>query len=120
VPPELTEEDKAAGLVVNSPKFRNRIAENTIGAMQKARLYPLHDPANVKLINSGNLEDDFEKLAEVDWIIEAVPETLEIKQPLFERLESVHRKGQLVSPNTFKPAIRAVIPHSFNSFRISS
>jgi len=59
VPPELTEEDKAAGLVVNSPKFRNRIAENAIGAMQKARLCPLHDPANVKLINSGNLENDF-------------------------------------------------------------
>jgi 3-hydroxyacyl-CoA dehydrogenase len=60
------------------------------------------------LINPGNLEDDFEKLAAVDWIIEAAPETLEIKQPLFERLESIHRKGQIVSSNTSGIALKEI------------
>lgn len=108
VPPELTKQDKAAGLDVNSPKFRSRIAQNAIGAMPKARLCPLYDPASVKLINPGNLEDDFEKLTDVDWIIEAAPEMLEIKQPLFERLESICKKGQIVSSNTSGIALKEI------------
>jgi 3-hydroxyacyl-CoA dehydrogenase len=31
----------------------------------------------------GNLEDDLEKLTDVDWIIEVVVENLEIKKNLF-------------------------------------
>lgn len=107
-PPGLTEEDKAAGLDVDSLKFRNRIAKNAIDAMPKTRLCPLYDPASVKLVTPGNLEDDFEKLSEVDWIIEAVPEGLEIKQPLFERLESICKKGQIVSSNTSGIALEEI------------
>lgn len=100
VPPELSDEDKALGLTVENSKFRNRIAQDAIKAMPKARLSPLYDPDSVKLITGGNIEDDFDKLADVDWIIEAAPEKLELKQQLLKRLESIHRKGQIVSSNT--------------------
>jgi 3-hydroxyacyl-CoA dehydrogenase len=100
VPAELSQEEKAKGIDKNSPKFRNRIAADAIKAMAKAKLSPLYDPDSAKLIGPGNIEDDFDKLADVDWIIEAVPEKLKIKRSLFERLESVHHKGQIVSSNT--------------------
>ena len=39
---------------------------------------------NLALIEAGNLEDDLERLADVDWIIEVVVENLDIKKKLFE------------------------------------
>ena len=40
---------------------------------------------NLALIEAGNLEDDLERLADVDWIIEVVVEKLDIKKKLFEK-----------------------------------
>ena len=40
---------------------------------------------NLALIEAGNLEDDLERLADVDWIIEVVVENLDIKRKLFEK-----------------------------------
>jgi 3-hydroxyacyl-CoA dehydrogenase len=108
VPSELTDQEKAKGLDLNSPQVRNRIAADAIQAMPKSRLTPLYVPESVSLITPGNLEDDFGKLAGVDWIIEVVPERLEIKRPLFERLEAIHRKGQIVSSNTSGIALSEV------------
>jgi 3-hydroxyacyl-CoA dehydrogenase len=100
VPPELTEEEKAREIDKKSPEFRSRIATDAIKAIPKMKLCPLYDPVDVKLITAGNIEDDFEKLGDTDWIIEAVFEKLEIKRPLFQRLQSIHHKGQIVSSNT--------------------
>jgi len=108
VPPELTEEDKAKGLDRNSSELRSRIAGNAIKAMAKAKPSALYDPGNIKLIAPGNIEDDFDKLTEADWIIEAVPEKLEIKHSLFKRLESIHHKGQIVSSNTSGIALNEI------------
>ena len=38
---------------------------------------------DVAHITIGNPEDDFEKLGQCDWIVEAVVEHLKIKQDLF-------------------------------------
>jgi len=108
VPSELTEQEKAKGLDKKSRQFRNRLAANAVNAMPKAKLCPLYDPADVKLIRPGNIEDDFEKLAEANWIIEAVPEKLELKRSLFERLESIHKTGQIVSSNTSGIALKEI------------
>ena len=35
---------------------------------------------NLALIEAGNLEDDLERLTDVDWIIEVVVENLDIKR----------------------------------------
>jgi 3-hydroxyacyl-CoA dehydrogenase len=108
VPSELTEEEKARGLDRSSPQFRSRIAADAVKAMPKARPAPLYLHESAALITPGNLDDDFDKLADVDWIIEAVPEQLEIKRPLFERLESIHREGQIVSSNTSGIALKDI------------
>jgi 3-hydroxyacyl-CoA dehydrogenase len=100
VPPEFTEDDKAKGLDENSPQFRNRIATDAIKAMPKMKLCPLYDPADAELITAGNTEDHFDKLSEVDWVIEAVFEKLDIKRFMFQRLESIHHEGQIISSNT--------------------
>jgi 3-hydroxyacyl-CoA dehydrogenase len=52
------------------------------------------------LVTPGNLEDDLWWLAEVDWIVEAVVENLEIKRSLYARLEPARKAGSIVSSNT--------------------
>ena len=55
---------------------------------------------NLALIEAGNLEDDLERLADVDWIIEVVVEKLDIKKKLFEKVDAVRKPGSIVSSNT--------------------
>jgi 3-hydroxyacyl-CoA dehydrogenase len=57
-------------------------------------------PTDADLISIGNLEDDFEKLADCDWIVEVVVENLKIKQDLLKRIEPVRKPGSIVSSNT--------------------
>ena len=52
------------------------------------------------LISAGNLEDDFDRLAAVDWVIEAIVENMEVKRGFFERLDAIRPQGQIVSSNT--------------------
>src|SRR3712207_3239885 len=48
----------------------------------------------------GNFEDDFERVGEADWVLEAIVEKLEPKRELMERVENVARDNALISSNT--------------------
>lgn len=79
---------------------RNAIAKAAIERFKKAQPSPLMSAAAAKLITPGNTEDDFDSLAECDWIVEAVIERLDIKQALYARLARVRKPGSVVSSNT--------------------
>ncbi|MDC3132663.1 3-hydroxyacyl-CoA dehydrogenase/enoyl-CoA hydratase family protein [Flavobacteriaceae bacterium] len=94
VPPNLAAEKS------NNPKARNSIVD---GALKKAignRLSPLYNKRFASRITTGNFDDDFEKIADADWIIEVVVERLDIKKQIFESVETHRKKGSLVSSNT--------------------
>jgi 3-hydroxyacyl-CoA dehydrogenase len=48
----------------------------------------------------GNFDDNLKRLAEVDWIIEAVVENLEIKRSLLKKVEAIRKPGTIVTTNT--------------------
>jgi 3-hydroxyacyl-CoA dehydrogenase len=48
----------------------------------------------------GNFDDDLKKLADVDWIVEAVVENLEIKRALLKKVDAVRKPGTMVTTNT--------------------
>src|SRR5215467_6462311 len=56
---------------------RNKIATAGLEAAKKSKPAAFMDAALSRLVTVGNFEDDLKKLAEVDWIIEAVVENLE-------------------------------------------
>ena len=68
--------------------------------LQKSEPAPLHQRGNVDLIETGTIEADFDKLAECDWIVEAVVERLDIKRDLYKRLDAVIRDDCIVTSNT--------------------
>ena len=61
---------------------------------------PSTAPKRRSLVTIGNIEDDLDKLGEVDWIIEAVIERLDIKQALYEKLEAVITPDTIITSNT--------------------
>ncbi|MBZ6078492.1 3-hydroxyacyl-CoA dehydrogenase/enoyl-CoA hydratase family protein [Microvirga puerhi] len=52
------------------------------------------------LVRTGNVSDHLHRLAEADWIVEAVIEDLAIKRDLYRRIETIRRPGTIVSSNT--------------------
>jgi len=55
---------------------------------------------NLKRISIGNIEDDLNKLADIDWIAEAIVERLDIKKALYKQIDAVRKPGSIVSSNT--------------------
>ena len=100
VPPELTDDDKKKGLTGESKPFRNKFGLNGLNVALKSKPASFYIPENAKLITIGNLEDDLEKLKNVDWIVEVVVERLDIKQRVFEKIETVLTPGTIITSNT--------------------
>jgi 3-hydroxyacyl-CoA dehydrogenase len=94
VPRDLSEEEK------NDPKARNRIVQSLYQRMAKARPANLARKDRGELITLGNLEDDFDLLADCDWIVEVIIEQLAPKQALMERIEAIRKPGSIISSNT--------------------
>ena len=95
VPPNLTDEEK------QDPKARNRFALGAIDAILKEkRIPPKYSKNDVAFITPGNMEDDLDKLGEVDWIVEVVPEDPKIKSATFEKIESQLKENTIITSNT--------------------
>src|SRR5581483_2722530 len=80
--------------------MRNKIAAGGLEAAKKSKPAAFFDPSLANLVTVGNFEDDLKKVAEVDWIIEAVVENLEIKRDLLKKVEAVRRPGTIITTNT--------------------
>jgi len=102
VTPDLTQNKK------NDHAERNKIVISGFEAILKSKPPLLMNRKDAELITLGNLEDDFEKLAECDWIVEVVIEKLEVKQNLFQRIEKVRKSDAIVSTNTSGLPLRAL------------
>src|ERR1017187_5500810 len=57
---------------------RNQVAASGLEAARKSKPAAFFEPSRAELVTLGNFEDDLERVREVDWIIEAVVEKLEI------------------------------------------
>jgi 3-hydroxyacyl-CoA dehydrogenase len=79
---------------------RNKIAAAGLDAAKKSKPAAFMEPSLARLVTVGNFEDDLKKLADVDWIIEAVVENLDIKQALLRKVEAVRKPGTIITTNT--------------------
>ncbi|MBC8330841.1 MAG: enoyl-CoA hydratase/isomerase family protein [Anaerolineae bacterium] len=100
VPRELTEAEKAKGLSLESPAVRNRIVNAGLQAAVKSRPASFFAKDIVEMVATGNLEDDFDVIAEADWVIEAIIENLKIKQDLMARIDAIRSEHCIISTNT--------------------
>ncbi|MDR6706211.1 3-hydroxyacyl-CoA dehydrogenase [Novosphingobium sp. 1748] len=86
--------------IVRDAADRNSVAAGAIERLKKAEPAAFMSKAAAKLVEAGNIDDDLGRVAECDWVIEAIVEKIELKHALYEKLESVRRPGTAVSSNT--------------------
>ncbi len=79
---------------------RSSVAAGHLKTALKSNPSPLYSKRFAKRIETGNFDDDLQRLGECDWIIEVIVERLDIKQQLFERIEAVRKLGTLITSNT--------------------
>lgn len=91
VPPKATETTRAV---------RDSIAAGALEKLKKAKPAAFTHVRNAALISVGNLEDDLDKVAGVDLIVEAIIERLDIKQALFTKLDALLTGDTIIASNT--------------------
>ena len=79
---------------------RNKIAMAGLEGARKAKPAAFMEPSLARFVTIGNFDDDLKKLADVDWIIEAVVENLDIKRTLLRKVEAIRKPRTIVTTNT--------------------
>lgn len=90
------------------PAKRNAVVLGGLNAMQKARPAQLLHPDDLRLIRTGNIDDDLEQVGGVDWVIEVVVERLDVKQDLMAKLAKLVGPQTIVTTNTSGLPIKAI------------
>ena len=92
VTPDLPKESKK--------NERDILVNKALNLALKSNPSPIYSKQFIRNIKTGNFEDDLDKIADSDWIIEVVIERLDIKKSLFEKVEKYRKKGSIITSNT--------------------
>jgi 3-hydroxyacyl-CoA dehydrogenase len=99
-PKELSAEEAAKGLTLESPAVRNRIVNVAFQQTLKSKPASLYQAGFAANIQVGNFEDNLSGISDADWIMEVVVENLAIKKSLYDRVEQFRTAGTLITSNT--------------------
>ncbi|MEM9665749.1 MAG: 3-hydroxyacyl-CoA dehydrogenase NAD-binding domain-containing protein [Bacteroidota bacterium] len=78
----------------------NGLVEGQFKKARKTKPDPFFTKAMAERITLGNFDEHFDRLGEVDWIIEVVVERLDIKHQVMRRIAEVAREDAVISTNT--------------------
>src|SRR5271170_2771233 len=87
------------GAAAGSPD-RDKIVRAGLEGAKKSKPAAFFTSALADKVAIGNFEDDLQRVAEADWIIEVVAENLEIKRKLLARVAQFRKPGAIVTTNT--------------------
>jgi 3-hydroxyacyl-CoA dehydrogenase len=96
---------------------KNKIVNEGWDRCVKAKPANLMSPDLKTLVKLGNLEDDFDVIAEADWVCEAVIENLKIKQDLMARIDPIRKPNAIISTNTSGIPVKAIAEGRSREFK---
>ena len=79
---------------------RNALGRSGLDRARKSKPASFSWSGAPALVEVGNLEDDLPRLAECDWIVEAIIENLDIKRSLYEKVAPHVAPHALITSNT--------------------
>lgn len=97
--------------------LRNKIVNDALDFALKSNPSPIYKKSFARLITTGNFEDDFQKIKDCDWVLEAVVERLDIKQSIFEKVDTYRKPGSIVSSNTSGIPIHMMVEGRSEDFK---
>ena len=96
---------------------RDAVAKGAVAKMLKTDPAPFMSKRAAKLVETGNIDDHLGRIAECDWVVEAIVERLDIKQSLYAKIEAVKRPGTAVSSNTSTIPLAKLVEGRSDAFR---
>lgn len=100
-----------------SPAFRNKIATGALGLIKKSSPALLLTKRDLGLITPGNIEDHLDVLEDADWVVEAVPERMNIKKATFDKIEKHAGPDTIITSNTSGLSIAGMLEGRSEAFR---
>ncbi len=117
VPFKLTAEEEQKGLTLQDAVVRNRIVQQGFDRALKSKPASFFASELASLVTLGNLEDNFDAVAQADWIIEVIIENLEPKRQLMARIDAVRKPQAIVTTNTSGIPIASICEGFSDSLR---
>ena len=96
---------------------KNAVVKQALAKAQKLNPDPFFAEKIARRITLGNFDEHFDRIAAVDWVIEAVVERLDIKEQLMERVENTASDQALISTNTSGIPIHLIATDRSPSFK---
>ncbi|MFV9875542.1 MAG: 3-hydroxyacyl-CoA dehydrogenase NAD-binding domain-containing protein [Rickettsiales endosymbiont of Dermacentor nuttalli] len=96
-------------IVAENSNDRSDLAKKSIQKLLNSLPQAFMDDQAASLVIPYNLEDHFDHIKEVNWLIEAVVERLDIKRNLYQRLIELNVSGLIVSSNTSTIPIKKLL-----------
>lgn len=116
-PDKLLDDEVKKKLSLEHSAVRNRIVNAGMQAVVKSKPAALYTPRMAERIRVGNLQDNFDLVAQADWILEVIVENLNVKRALMERIDAVRKPETLVTSNTSGIPIHAIAEGRSESFK---
>ena len=95
-------------MAANDGGDRSRLANEAKKRLMNPKTRLLYAKEAADRIVTGNLEDDIGRVADADWVIEAIVESLEPKINLFAKVSELAGDGCILSSNTSGISINAI------------
>ena len=80
--------------------INQELSEQGKEALASLKPAPLYKPKNADLVTPCTYEKDIIKIAEVDWVLEAVSERLDIKESVYQKLLPHLKDSAILTSNT--------------------
>ena len=106
-----------AGLPVLLLDLDEATARKGLARARKLKPAPFFTPTTASLVTTGGFDTHLDRLAQCDWIVEAVVERLDIKQTLLSRVEAHRAEDAIVSSNTSGIPIASIAEGRSDAFR---
>ena len=82
------------------PKQPDALAKEALKKLKAQKPAPFFHPSHFDNIRPGSLGHHLERLKNVDWVLEAAPESLKTKQELFDKISGFLPSDCVISSNT--------------------
>ncbi len=106
-----------AGIPVLLLDMETKQAADALAAAVKANPSPIYSKSALRLISTGNFNDNLPDIKNCDWVIEVVVERLDIKKDLFAKVDQHRKPGTLITSNTSGIPIRMMSEGRSDDFR---
>lgn len=95
----------------------NALAERGLERLRNPNSPGLMSEQAEAFIHLGNTRDDFDQLADCDWVAEAIVERLDIKKDIYKRIDETCHERTIISSNTSTIPIRLLVEDMPEAFQ---